>query len=77
MVAARIGLITVQAWAPLRSVIEAVLSQRLGFGQVSLSFGGILAFAVTLWVSWLARCCRIAPYRGGSMFVPYSSLMAS
>jgi small-conductance mechanosensitive channel len=40
-------------WSPARSALAAVLSASIGYGPVSLSLGGVLAFFLTLWISWL------------------------
>ena len=38
---------------PLRTALADVLSLSFGYGPVQLSAGGLLAFAFTLWLSWL------------------------
>ena len=40
-------------WIPFRSALDAVLSASIGFGTVSISLGGVLAFFLTIWLSWL------------------------
>ena len=40
-------------WSPARSALAAVLSASIGYGPVSISLGGVLAFFLTLWISWL------------------------
>ncbi len=40
-------------WAPVRAAVEAVLAGSVGYGSVSVSLGGVLAFAATLWIAWL------------------------
>lgn len=40
-------------WSPAQYVLEALLSVSVGYGSVSISLGGILAFVLTLWLSWL------------------------
>jgi small-conductance mechanosensitive channel len=50
-----------QLWAPLRTGAAAVLSAQVGYGPAAVSLGGVLAFALTLWVSWmLARLISLA-----------------
>ena len=40
-------------WSPARSALGAVLTASIGYGPVSISLGGVLAFVLTLWISWL------------------------
>ena len=40
-------------WSPARSALGALLSASIGYGPVSISLGGVLAFFLTLWISWL------------------------
>jgi small-conductance mechanosensitive channel len=40
-------------WSPTRSALSAVLSASIGYGPISVSLGGALAFLLTLWISWL------------------------
>ena len=45
--------------------ISTILSARLGYGSITFSLGGMLAFAATVWISWmLARAISFAFYRG-------------
>lgn len=44
---------SVGLWSPARSGAAAVLSYPVGYGSVTLSFGAIVAFGLTLWISWL------------------------
>ncbi len=37
----------------LAGSVESILAQRLGYGNVQVDLGGVLAFGVALWVSWL------------------------
>jgi small-conductance mechanosensitive channel len=46
-------LASAQLWEPFRSTGEAILSARVGYGSVGISLGGLLAFGLTLWLSWL------------------------
>jgi small-conductance mechanosensitive channel len=39
--------------SPAQSALVALLSASLGYGAVSVSLGGVLAFVLTLWISWL------------------------
>jgi small-conductance mechanosensitive channel len=41
-------------WDPVRDGAAAVLSSPVGYGPVKLSLGALIAFAATLWISWLA-----------------------
>jgi small-conductance mechanosensitive channel len=40
-------------WSPTQSAIGTILSASVGYGPVSISLGGVLAFFLTLWISWL------------------------
>jgi small-conductance mechanosensitive channel len=40
-------------WEPLVGIVQRVLSARLGYGAVTFSLGGFIAFGLTLWVAWL------------------------
>jgi small-conductance mechanosensitive channel len=40
-------------WSPARSAFGSLLSGSVGYGPVSVSLGGVLAFGLTLWLSWL------------------------
>ena len=40
-------------WSPARSALGVLLSASIGYGPVSISLGGVLAFFLTLWISWL------------------------
>jgi small-conductance mechanosensitive channel/predicted nucleic acid-binding Zn-ribbon protein len=42
-----------QLWEPLSGAVGAALAQPLGFGTAHFTLGSILAFALTLWLSWL------------------------
>jgi small-conductance mechanosensitive channel len=42
-----------QLWEPLSSTAGAALNAPLGFGTTQFSLGSILAFVLTLWLSWL------------------------
>ncbi len=42
-----------QIWDPFREVLGILLGARLGYGPVTFSIGSVLAFGVTLYVSWL------------------------
>jgi small-conductance mechanosensitive channel len=39
--------------SPIRSALGTAFSASLGYGNVSISLGGVLAFFLTLWGSWL------------------------
>jgi small-conductance mechanosensitive channel len=39
--------------SPIRSALGAALTASFGYGNVSISVGGVLAFFFTLWLSWL------------------------
>jgi small-conductance mechanosensitive channel len=43
----------VALWAPVRDAGARMLSARLGYGPATLSLGGLMAFGLTLWISWL------------------------
>jgi potassium efflux system protein len=38
---------------PVFAAVSGVLSAPIGYGALSISLGGVLAFALTLWISWL------------------------
>jgi small-conductance mechanosensitive channel len=38
---------------PVLAALGGILSAPIGYGALSISLGGLLAFALTLWVSWL------------------------
>ena len=40
-------------WGATRSALATVLSFSMGYGSVSVSLGSLIAFFVTLWLSWL------------------------
>lgn len=40
-------------WTPVRDAVGALLAGSIGYGSVSVSLGGILAFGATLWIAWL------------------------
>jgi small-conductance mechanosensitive channel len=40
-------------WSPAGAALGALLSASIGYGPVSFSLGGVLAFFLTLWISWL------------------------
>jgi small-conductance mechanosensitive channel len=40
-------------WSPVWSMLGSLLSGSVGYGPVSVSLGGVLAFGLTLWLSWL------------------------
>jgi small-conductance mechanosensitive channel len=40
-------------WDPTRDAASRVLSAELGYGPAALSLGGVIAFGLTLWISWL------------------------
>ena len=42
-----------QIWEPLSTSVGAALSTPLGFGTAHFTLGAILAFVLTLWLSWL------------------------
>jgi small-conductance mechanosensitive channel len=44
---------SLQLWDPFRSAGADLLSARVGFGSVGITLGGLLAFGLTLWISWL------------------------
>jgi small-conductance mechanosensitive channel len=44
---------SMQLWEPFRSAGANLLASRVGFGSVGISLGGLLAFGLTLWLSWL------------------------
>jgi small-conductance mechanosensitive channel len=44
---------SLQLWDPFRSAGAELLSARVGFGSVGITLGGLLAFGLTLWLSWL------------------------
>jgi small-conductance mechanosensitive channel len=46
-------LVNVGLWDPVRDAGARVLSARLGYGPATLSLGGVIAFGLTLWISWL------------------------
>jgi small-conductance mechanosensitive channel len=46
-------LTTAGLWSPARAALGALLSASIGYGPVSISLGGLLAFFLTLWISWL------------------------
>jgi small-conductance mechanosensitive channel len=48
-----VTLMSAALWSPARSALGAVLSASIGYGPVSVSLGGVLAFFLTLWISWL------------------------
>jgi small-conductance mechanosensitive channel len=43
----------VQLWGPVRDGAATVLAARVEYGSFALSLGGLVAFGVTLWLSWL------------------------
>jgi small-conductance mechanosensitive channel len=47
------SLVMMQIFAPVFDFIMAVLTAKASFGQVSLSLGGVLSFAVTVWAAFL------------------------
>ena len=42
-----------QLWEPLSTSVGTALSTPLGFGTAHFTLGAILAFVLTLWLSWL------------------------
>jgi small-conductance mechanosensitive channel len=44
---------TLQLRGPLFAAVAGVLSTSFGYGPVEISLGSVLAFALTLWLSWL------------------------
>jgi small-conductance mechanosensitive channel len=40
-------------WSPVRDGLGSLLSGSVGYGPVSISLGGVVAFGLTLWISWL------------------------
>jgi small-conductance mechanosensitive channel len=40
-------------WSPAREGLAALLAAPLGYGSFSISLGGVVAFGLTLWLSWL------------------------
>ena len=50
-----------QLWSPLVAGLGSVLAARIGYGDVGLSIGSIVAFGLTLYISWqLARFTSFA-----------------
>jgi potassium efflux system protein len=47
-------LLNATLWAPVRDAGAALLSAPLGYGPATFHLGGLIAFGVTLWISWLA-----------------------
>jgi small-conductance mechanosensitive channel len=43
----------VQLWGPVRDSAATVLTARVEYGSFALSLGGVVAFGLTLWFSWL------------------------
>jgi small-conductance mechanosensitive channel len=43
----------VQLWGPVRDGAATVLTARVEYGSFALSLGGVVAFGLTLWFSWL------------------------
>jgi small-conductance mechanosensitive channel len=44
----------VALWDPLRDAGARALSAELGYGPATVRLGGVVAFGLTLWISWLA-----------------------
>jgi small-conductance mechanosensitive channel len=42
-----------QLWGPVRDGAATVLAARVEYGSFALSLGGLVAFGLTLWLSWL------------------------
>lgn len=52
-------------WAPLVNNISQVLGTQWGFGSIKLSLGSLLAFGLTLWISWiLAHLVSLSLHHG-------------
>ena len=50
-----------QLWSPIVAGLGSVLGARVGYGSFGLSLGGVLAFGLTLYLSWqLARFTSFA-----------------
>jgi small-conductance mechanosensitive channel len=44
---------TLTLWAPLRESAAGILSASFGYGAFTFSLGGLFAFGLTLWISWI------------------------
>lgn len=46
-------LISTGLWDPLAAAARSMLGTEVGYGAVSIRLGGMIAFVLTLWLSWL------------------------
>jgi small-conductance mechanosensitive channel len=46
-------LVSGQLWDPFYSAAAGWLSADVGYGSFTISLGGVIAFGLTLWISWL------------------------
>jgi small-conductance mechanosensitive channel len=51
---------SITLWDPFWESVTGILAARFGYGALSLSLGGLIAFGLTLWISWLLS--RFIPY---------------
>jgi small-conductance mechanosensitive channel len=49
-----------RVYRPVREAVTAVLTHQVGFGEISLTLGGVLLFFFSVWLAfWLAKSVRL------------------